>query len=71
MEQVPHNLKVVVHLPSAPHDVAHVLELEAVAGSAGDGVLFKDVDMLPLHLAVPDQVAGGGEGRKAGADNIG
>ena len=71
MEQVPHDLEMVVHLPAAPHDVAHVLELPSVAGPAGGGVLLKDVDALALHLAVPDQIAGGGEGRQAGADDIG
>ena len=29
------------------------------------------MDVLPLHLAVPDQVAGGGEGGEAGADDVG
>ena len=71
VEQVPHDLEMVIHLPAAPHNVAHVLELPPIAGPAGNGVLLEDMDMLPLHLTVPDQIAGGGEGRQAGADDIG
>ena len=58
--QVPHDLEMVVHLPTAPHDVAHVLELPAVAGTARDGVLLEDVDVLALHLTIPHQIASGG-----------
>ena len=29
------------------------------------------MDVLALHLSVPDQIAGGCEGRQAGADDIG
>ena len=71
MKQIPHDLEMVVHLPAAPHDVAHVLEFPPVAGPARDGVLLEYVDMIPLHLAVPDQVAGGGEGGQASADDVG
>ncbi len=71
VEQIPHDLEMVVHLTAAPHDIAHVLKLPAVAGAAGDGILLKDVDVLALHLAVPNQIAGGGKSGKAGADDIG
>ena len=51
-EGVPHALKMVVHFTAAAHDVADVLILIAIAGAAGDGVFFQNVDMLTLHLAV-------------------
>ena len=70
-EQVPHDLKVVVHLAAAAHDVADVLEFPSVAGAAGGGALLQNVDVLALHLAVADQVAGGGQGRQAAAHDIG
>ena len=69
-KQIPHDLEVVVHLTSAPHHIADVV-LVAVAGTAGDGVLFKHMDMLTLHLAVTHQIAGGSQGCQTGADDIG
>ena len=69
-QQVPHDLKVVVHLAAAAHHIADVV-LVAVAGTAGDGVLFKHMDMLALHLAVTHQIAGGSQGCQTGADDIG
>ena len=61
----------VVHFPAAPHDVAQILELIAVAGAAGQVALLQNVDVLTFHLAVPHQIAGGGQGRKAAAHDIG
>ena len=68
-EQIPHDLEVVVHLTAAPHHIAHVV-LVAVAGTAGQGVFFKNVYPLPLHLAIPHQIAGCRQGRQAAADDI-
>ena len=68
-EQIPHDLEVVVHLTSAPHHIADVV-LVAVAGTAGQGVFFKNVYPLPLHLAIPHQIAGCRQGRQAAADDI-
>ena len=70
-EQIPHTFKVVVHLAAAAHDVADVLIFVAIAGTAGDGVLFQNVDALALHLGIAHQVAGRGQRRQTGADNIG
>ena len=71
MEQVPHDFKVVIHFPAAPHNIAQVFKFVAVAGAAGDSFLFQNVNTLAFHLPVPHQVAGGGKGRQAAADNIG
>ena len=68
-EQIPHDLEVVVHLTAAPHHIAHVV-LVAVAGTAGQGVFFKNVYPLPLHLTVAHQIAGCRQGRQAAADDI-
>ena len=70
-EQIPHDFKVVVHLPAAAHHIAQILELVAVAGAAGQLTLFQNVDVLALHLAVAHQIAGGGEGRQTAAHDIG
>ena len=70
-EQVPHHLEMVVHLPAAPHDIAQVLELIAVAGSAGQVALLQNVDVFALHLAIPHQIAGGGQGGQTAAHQIG
>ena len=69
-EQVPHDLEVVVHLAPAAHDVAQAEVLEAVAGAAGDGILFEDVNVLSGHLTVAHQETGCGQRRQAGADDI-
>ena len=70
-EQVPHALKMVVHFTAAAHDVADVLILIAIAGAAGEGVFFQNVDMLTLHLAVTHQEAGGRQCSQAAANQIG
>ena len=69
-EQIPHDLKVVVHLAAAAHDIADIIFI-AIAGTAGDGVFFQNVDMLTLHLAVTHQEAGGRQCSQAAADQIG
>ena len=71
VEQIPHDLEVVVHLTAAPHDVADVLEPPAVAGAAGSGTLLQNVDPLALHLAVTHQIAGGSQRRQAAAHDVG
>ena len=69
-EQIPHALKVVVHLTATAHDIADVLIFVAIAGAAGDGVLLQNMDMLALHLGIADQIAGGRQRCQAGADQI-
>ena len=69
-EQIPHDLKVVVHLAAAPHNIADIIFI-AIAGTAGDGVFFKDVDALAFHLAIPHQIAGRGQSGQARANEIG
>ena len=70
-EQIPHTLKVVVHLAPAAHDVAEVLVVVAVAGTARDGVFFENVDVLALHLGIADEIARRRQRRQAGADDVG
>ena len=71
VEQVPHDLEMVVHLAAAAHDVADVFEFVAVAGAAGDGILLENVHPVALHLAVADEIAGRGQRGQAAADDIG
>ena len=71
VEQIPHDLKMVVHLAATAHDISHTGILPAVAGSTGDGVFLKEMDVLTFHLTIPHQIAGCGQGRQPGADNIG
>ena len=52
-EQIPHDLEMVIHLPTAPHDVTHAGIFISIAGTARNGVFFKDVDALAGHLSVP------------------
>ena len=59
----------VVHLTAAAHDIADIV-LVAVAGTAGQRVLLKHMDVVALHLAVTDQVAGGSQGRQTRADEV-
>ena len=71
VEQVPHDLEMVVHLAAAAHDVADVLKFPAVAGAACGGAFLKDMHALALHLSVADEIARGGQGRQAAADDVG
>ena len=48
----------VIHLASAAHNIADSLILIAVTCAAWDGLLFKHVNMLSLHLSVAYQIAG-------------
>ena len=68
--QIPHHLKVVVHLATAAHDITKPREFVSVAGAARNRILLKDVDMAARHLPVAHQIAGGGQGRQAGADDV-
>ena len=70
-EQIPHTLKVVVHLAPAAHDVAEVLVVVAVAGTARDGVFLENVDVLALHLGIANEIARRRQRRQAGADDVG
>ena len=69
VQQIPHDLEVVVHLAAAAHHIADIV-LVAIAGAAGQCVLFKHMDVLALHLAVAHQIAGSGQGCQTGADDI-
>ena len=69
VQQIPHDLEMVVHLTAAAHHIADV-HLATVARAARNRVFFKDVDVFALHLAVTHEVAGRGQRRKAGADDI-
>ena len=69
MQQIPHNFEVVIHLAAAAHHIADIV-LVAIAGAAGQCVLFKHMDVLALHLAVAHQIAGSGQRSQTGADDI-
>ena len=69
-QQIPHDLEVVVHLAAAAHHIADVV-LVAVAGTAGQRVLLDHMDVVALHLAVADQIAGSGQCRQTRTDDIG
>ena len=70
-EQVPQALKMVLHLPAAPHDIAPGGVADAVAGAAGDIHGLQNVDMGAGHLPVPNQEAGCRQSRQAAAYDIG
>ena len=70
MQQIPHNFEVVVHLAAAAHHIADIV-LVAIAGAARQCVLFKHMDVLALHLTIAHQIAGSGQSRQTGADDIG
>ena len=70
-EQIPHDFKMVIHLPAAPHHITDAGVLAAITGTAGDSPLFKEVDVFPFHLTVTDQVAGSCQRRQTGAHEIG
>ena len=69
VQQIPHDLEVVVHLAAAAHHIADIV-LVAIAGTACQCVLFKHMDVLALHLAIAHQIAGSGQGCQTGADDI-
>ena len=69
VQHIPHNFEVVVHLAAAAHHIADIV-LVAIAGAAGQCVLFKHMDVLALHLSVAHQIAGSGQGCQTGADDI-
>ena len=70
VEQIPHHLKMVIHLTAAAHHISDVFKFPAVAGAAGAVFLFQDVNVLALHLAVANQIAGGRQRGKAAANDI-
>ena len=61
----------VIHFTAASHNVAHILELPAVAGAARNLLLFKDMNVLALHLTVTDKVAGCCKSSKSASYDIG
>ena len=70
VEQVPHDLEVVVHLAPAAHDIAEIFKFVSVARAAGKISLFQNMHPFALHLRVTHQIAGGGQRGKTAADNI-
>ena len=71
VEQIPHNLEMVVHLAAAAHHIADVFKFPAVARAAGCRAFFEDMDAFALHLAVAHQIAGSRQSCKAAADDVG
>ena len=61
----------VVHLAAASHYISDVLEFPAVAGAARKLLLFENVDVFALHLAVADEVARRGESGETAAHDVG
>ena len=61
----------VVHLPSAAHIEALAGILITVAAAAGQLQFFQQMDVLALHLPVPDQVEGCSQPRQTRPDDIG
>ena len=51
----------VVHFPAAAHIEAFGDVPVAVAAAAGQLQFFQQMDALALHLAVSDQIEGGGQ----------
>ena len=70
VEQVPHDLEMVVHLAAAAHHVAEVFKLIPVARAAGKIALLQNMHPLALHLCVAHEIAGRRQSSKAAADNI-
>ena len=71
VEQIPHDLEMIVHLAATAHDIADVFKLIAVASAAGNRILFQNMHVFALHLAVTDKIAGCRQRREAAADDIG
>ena len=71
VEQIPHDLEMIVHLAATAHDIADVFKLIAVASAAGNRILLQNVHMLALHLAVTNKITGCRQCSQATADNIG
>ena len=70
-KEIPHDLKMIVHLAAAAHDIAHAGDVSAIAGAARNGVLFEDMDVASGHLRIAHQVASCGKRAQTGADNVG
>ena len=60
----------VVHLAPASHKEALGHVLASVATAAGKLELFKQMDVLALHLSVTDEVEGSRQSGKTRADYI-
>ena len=71
VEQIPHDLEMIVHLAAAAHDIADIFKLITVAGAAGDRILLQNMHPFALHLSVTDEIAGRRQGRKSAANDIG
>ena len=69
-EQIPHALKMVIHFAAAPHYIADVRVIIAVAGAARQRFFLQNVDIPARHLSIADKETGRGKSCKSGADNI-
>lgn len=70
-EKIPHHFKVVVHLPLTPHDIAQARVFITVTRSTRYRILFKHMNAVTAHLAVPNQITCGCQCRQAGSNDIG
>ena len=61
----------VVHLAATPHVIAVFGVVGAVAGASAHGVAVEDLDVLPFHSGVADEVEGRGEPGQPAADDVG
>ena len=61
----------VVHFASATHHIADARNVRAVTGAAWHRILLEHVDVAAGHLRVTHQIAGGGQGGKPRADDVG
>ena len=69
-ECIPHYLKVVVHFTAASHEEALCDIPVTVAAAAGKLELFKQMNVLALHLSVTNQIEGSRQTCKSGADDV-
>lgn len=70
-EQVPHAFEVVVHLPSAPHNIAHTGHLVAIQSTAWAGIPFQNMNMFSGHLGIPNHKTSRRKGGQSAANQIG
>ena len=70
-EQIPHDLKMIIHFAATAHDIAKLRIFIAVTGTTRNGVLFKNVYMPARHLTITYQIAGCSQSSKTGTNDIG
>ena len=69
-EGIPHDLEVVIHFTASAHEKAFCHILASVAAAAGKLQLFKQMDMLPLHLSVTHEIESSGQPGQPRANNV-